>query len=178
MVAFAFTCFRPSFTSPALSCLPSFPRNTAGDQIQLVREPSNKYDSKAIKIVHGDHQAQLGHVPRATAAFLSPLLDGEQIFLSNGFIAKIERNSSSISRIAVSITVNSGPGDEGKVDTGKQDFLKARKEDLLKALKKGQSQPATSSSVDLKPSDQLSLSAAPTPIQQRGRVSFTVLPDG
>ena len=161
--------------SRLLLATPSLTSNTAGDQIKLVREPSNKYDSKAIKIVRDHHQAQLGHVPRATAAFLSPLIDGEQIFVSNGFIAKIERNSGSISRIEMSITVNSGPGDESKVDMGKQAFLKARKEDLLKALKKTQSQPATSSSVDLKPSDQLSLSAAPTPIQQRAPVSFTVL---
>jgi hypothetical protein len=45
-----------------------------GDEISLVREPTNLYDPNAIKVVRGDGQ-QFGFVNRALAAMLAPILD-------------------------------------------------------------------------------------------------------
>ncbi|EIN11511.1 hypothetical protein PUNSTDRAFT_111629 [Punctularia strigosozonata HHB-11173 SS5] len=45
-----------------------------GEQVRLVREPSNKYDRNAIKVCN-IAGAQIGHLPRQVAAKLAPLMD-------------------------------------------------------------------------------------------------------
>jgi hypothetical protein len=51
----------------------------AGQQANLEREPSNKHDRFAIKVVLQPPSGQIGHVPKDTAKWLSPLMDEKQI---------------------------------------------------------------------------------------------------
>jgi len=48
-----------------------------GEYVQLIREPTNPYDSNAIKCTNmsGD---QIGHIPRGVAAKLAPFMDGKE----------------------------------------------------------------------------------------------------
>lgn len=50
------------------------PLLTVGDELELVRDPQNKYDKNAIRI-NSRSGEQLGHVPRLDAAVLAPLMD-------------------------------------------------------------------------------------------------------
>ncbi|CAE6425244.1 unnamed protein product [Rhizoctonia solani] len=45
-----------------------------GEQVALVREPSNKYDRNAIQVMNIGMR-QVGHIPRQVAANLAPLID-------------------------------------------------------------------------------------------------------
>jgi SWI/SNF-related matrix-associated actin-dependent regulator of chromatin subfamily A3 len=44
-----------------------------GNPLRLVRQPQNKYDKNAIGVFWSN--TQLGHIPRALAAELAPLID-------------------------------------------------------------------------------------------------------
>ncbi|KAI9449800.1 SNF2 family N-terminal domain-containing protein [Russula earlei] len=46
----------------------------AGEQVRLIREPNNRYDRNAIA-VQNIGRTQVGHIPRQTAASLSPVID-------------------------------------------------------------------------------------------------------
>ncbi|KAJ6500012.1 SNF2 family N-terminal domain-containing protein [Mycena vitilis] len=46
----------------------------AGEEVKLTREPTNQYDSNAIK-VENITSAQVGHIPKKVASKLAPLLD-------------------------------------------------------------------------------------------------------
>ncbi|KAL0956474.1 hypothetical protein HGRIS_002620 [Hohenbuehelia grisea] len=50
----------------------------AGEEVLLVREPHNRYDSNAIQ-VKNIGRAQVGHLPRNVAAKLAPLMDRRSI---------------------------------------------------------------------------------------------------
>ncbi|KAH7334908.1 SNF2 family N-terminal domain-containing protein [Rhizoctonia solani] len=45
-----------------------------GEQVALVREPTNRYDQNAIQVMNVGLR-QVGHIPRQTAANLAPLID-------------------------------------------------------------------------------------------------------
>ncbi|THH01126.1 hypothetical protein EW026_g1525 [Hermanssonia centrifuga] len=49
-----------------------------GEEVRLVREPTNKYDKNAIK-VENIGRTQVGHIPRQIAVKLSPLMDRNQV---------------------------------------------------------------------------------------------------
>ncbi|KAG9104378.1 hypothetical protein FRC06_003185 [Ceratobasidium sp. 370] len=49
-----------------------------GEQVNLVREPMNKYDENAIQVMNV-RMRQVGHIPRQTAANLAPLIDRDLI---------------------------------------------------------------------------------------------------
>ncbi|KIP02391.1 hypothetical protein PHLGIDRAFT_297330 [Phlebiopsis gigantea 11061_1 CR5-6] len=49
-----------------------------GEEVTLVREPTNKYDRNAIKVVNIGRN-QVGHIPREVAARLAPLMDRREI---------------------------------------------------------------------------------------------------
>ncbi|KAJ1306199.1 hypothetical protein OPQ81_010908 [Rhizoctonia solani] len=51
-----------------------------GEQVALVREPTNKYDRNAIQVMNIGLR-QVGHIPRQTAANLAPLIDRELILV-------------------------------------------------------------------------------------------------
>ncbi|KAG9120079.1 hypothetical protein FRC07_004585 [Ceratobasidium sp. 392] len=51
-----------------------------GEQVNLVREPTNKYDRNAIQVMN-IRLRQVGHIPRQTAAELAPLIDRELIMV-------------------------------------------------------------------------------------------------
>ncbi|KAG8729374.1 hypothetical protein FRC12_021024, partial [Ceratobasidium sp. 428] len=51
-----------------------------GEQVNLVREPTNKYDRNAIQVMN-IRLKQVGHIPRQTAAELAPLIDRELIMV-------------------------------------------------------------------------------------------------
>ncbi|KAI0074381.1 hypothetical protein K474DRAFT_1626028 [Panus rudis PR-1116 ss-1] len=46
----------------------------AGEEVRLIREPNNRYDRNAIKVVNIGG-TQVGHIPRNVAAKLAPLMD-------------------------------------------------------------------------------------------------------
>ena len=48
-------------------------RLRSGNQLRVVRQPTNKYDKNAIGVFWGSKQ--LGHVPRGLAAELAPVMD-------------------------------------------------------------------------------------------------------
>ena len=50
----------------------------AGAQVRLVREPGNAHDPNAIRVDNGQRES-VGHIPRQTAAWLTPLLDDRRI---------------------------------------------------------------------------------------------------
>ncbi|KAG6873428.1 hypothetical protein C0995_015853 [Termitomyces sp. Mi166 len=49
-----------------------------GEQVMLIREPSNRYDRNAIQ-VKNIGQVQVGHIPRGVSAKLAPLLDNHLV---------------------------------------------------------------------------------------------------
>ncbi|OAX42534.1 hypothetical protein K503DRAFT_847742 [Rhizopogon vinicolor AM-OR11-026] len=51
-----------------------------GEEVRILREPHNKYDRNAIKVMNIGG-TQVGHIPRQTAAKLAPLLDRGAISL-------------------------------------------------------------------------------------------------
>ncbi|QRW08198.1 SWI/SNF-related matrix-associated actin-dependent regulator of chromatin subfamily A member 3-like 3 [Ceratobasidium sp. AG-Ba] len=51
-----------------------------GEQVNLVREPTNKYDRNAIQVMNM-RLKQVGHIPRQTAANLAPLIDQNLILV-------------------------------------------------------------------------------------------------
>ncbi|KAG8948964.1 hypothetical protein FRC04_009165 [Tulasnella sp. 424] len=46
----------------------------AGELVSVVREPTNRYDSNAIRVLNAS-ETQVGHLPRPVAAKLAPLMD-------------------------------------------------------------------------------------------------------
>ncbi|KAG8978503.1 hypothetical protein FRB90_008429, partial [Tulasnella sp. 427] len=46
----------------------------AGELVSVVREPTNQYDANAIRVLNASG-TQVGHIPRAAAARLAPLMD-------------------------------------------------------------------------------------------------------
>lgn len=48
-------------------------RLRAGTQLIPVRDPTNKYDANAVKIMYG--QRMLGHMPRGLAIEIAPVMD-------------------------------------------------------------------------------------------------------
>ena len=50
----------------------------AGEEVQLIREPNNRYDRNAIR-VSNIAGSQVGHIPKNVAARLAPLLDRGEI---------------------------------------------------------------------------------------------------
>ena len=53
---------------------------TSGESVLLIREPSNPYDSNAIR-VDNVRSERIGHIPRQVAAKLAPLLDSKSLLL-------------------------------------------------------------------------------------------------
>lgn len=53
-------------------------RPSAGDRLQLVRQPQNPYDANAVELRWRNGQFLLGHLPRQIAAQISPLIDAGQ----------------------------------------------------------------------------------------------------
>ncbi|CAE6540591.1 unnamed protein product [Rhizoctonia solani] len=51
-----------------------------GEQVALVREPTNRYDRNAIQVMNIGLK-QVGHIPKQTAANLAPLIDREFILV-------------------------------------------------------------------------------------------------
>lgn len=51
---------------------------TNGESVTLTREPTNQYDSNAIK-VSNCFDAQIGHIPKTVAAKLTPFMDRRQL---------------------------------------------------------------------------------------------------
>ncbi|CAE6481588.1 unnamed protein product [Rhizoctonia solani] len=51
-----------------------------GEQVALVREPTNRYDQNAIQVMNIGLR-QVGHIPKQTAANLAPLIDRELILV-------------------------------------------------------------------------------------------------
>ncbi|KAF8756387.1 HIRAN protein [Rhizoctonia solani] len=51
-----------------------------GEQVALVREPTNKYDRNAIQVMNIGMR-QVGHIPRQVAANLAPLIDRELVLV-------------------------------------------------------------------------------------------------
>ena len=49
-----------------------------GEELTLVREPTNKYDPNAVQIV--SRIGQIGYIPRADAAWIAPLMDNGTSF--------------------------------------------------------------------------------------------------
>ncbi|TVY33609.1 DNA repair protein RAD5A [Lachnellula subtilissima] len=58
---------------------------TPGEQVMIRREPSNPYDSNAIR-VNNVHNTQIGHLPRNIASKLAPYMDSRTIVME-GVIA-------------------------------------------------------------------------------------------
>jgi hypothetical protein len=84
-----------------------------GDAVTFVREPSNPYDSNAIKISLGEHGTQIGNVPRTTAAFLAPLIDHSHIVLKDGKITQLEQaGNAKMKKIWISISVCQNKGNQ------------------------------------------------------------------
>lgn len=50
-------------------------RPSAGERLQMVRQPENPYDANAVELRWRNGQFQLGHLPRQIAAQISPLID-------------------------------------------------------------------------------------------------------
>ena len=48
-----------------------------GDPVKLEREPDNRYDGNALKVVHD--RGQIGYVPKALAAHLAPHFDSGEV---------------------------------------------------------------------------------------------------
>ena len=59
-----------------------------GTALELVREPDNKYDPCAIKVI--SHLGQIGHIPRNYTAFMSQMMADGRRFKAN--IDKTGRN--------------------------------------------------------------------------------------
>ena len=55
-----------------------------GDQVNMERESKNRHDRRAIRVETGCHEP-LGYLPRKSASWLAPLVDGGQIYL-DGYI--------------------------------------------------------------------------------------------
>jgi len=109
-----------------------------GNTILLVREPENRYDKNAMKIVRGQEQSQIGHVGRNIAAFLAPLVDNAQISFEMGVITNIKRDAGSICRlIEVSISI-SQPQNAPPPPAELKTVLEGKKNELAKALAKQQ----------------------------------------
>ena len=53
---------------------------TSGESVLLIREPSNPYDSNAIR-VDNVRSERIGHIPRQVAAKLAPFLDSKSLML-------------------------------------------------------------------------------------------------
>jgi hypothetical protein len=51
----------------------------AGQQVTLEREPNNKHDKNAIKVILQPPSGQIGHVPKDTAKWLALLMDENRI---------------------------------------------------------------------------------------------------
>ena len=49
-----------------------------GDQLDLVREPANLYDSNAIMVRHA--LGQIGYIDKASARTLAPMMDAGETF--------------------------------------------------------------------------------------------------
>ena len=55
-----------------------WPRLSAGDSLQLLREPANPYDRRAVAVYWGE--SKLGYVPRAANTAVSQMMDrGENL---------------------------------------------------------------------------------------------------
>ncbi|KZO90728.1 hypothetical protein CALVIDRAFT_568793 [Calocera viscosa TUFC12733] len=50
----------------------------SGEQVLLVREPSNRYDANAIQVLN-IQRIQVGHIPKNVAARLAPLMDQDEL---------------------------------------------------------------------------------------------------
>jgi hypothetical protein len=77
--------------------------------VQLQREPSNKYDNCALKVIltKGESHSQIGHVPRGLAALLSPLVDCSQLSCGTGRVTKISGYKGQ--SVSVSIDIKENP---------------------------------------------------------------------
>ncbi|KAG8079555.1 hypothetical protein GUJ93_ZPchr0007g5958 [Zizania palustris] len=71
---------------------------TARENVGLVREPLNVYDSNAIRALNR-RGVQVGHIDRATAAVLAPLLDSHLLAAAHGIVPKPPKNARSAFRL-------------------------------------------------------------------------------
>jgi len=65
--------FRPTVAKEVVLAL------NVGDKLSLEREPSNKFDENAIRVLHPDEEAEdsrfLGYVAKEVAVVIAPLMD-------------------------------------------------------------------------------------------------------
>lgn len=57
--------------------------------VRLVREPDNKFDANAVKVVLGGEH--IGYLPRETAAVLAPRLDEDPKLVKSATLQKLDR---------------------------------------------------------------------------------------
>ncbi len=62
-------------------------RQEANIQVDLVRNPENKYDSNAIEVRNSGRM--LGHLPRDVAAELAPLIDSGKEFKASVYQVRV-----------------------------------------------------------------------------------------
>lgn len=61
--------------------------------ISIEREPENRHDSNAIKVVIAEGKFKgmhIGYVPKATAAILAPAMDDEMVADAHGYITDLD----------------------------------------------------------------------------------------
>ena len=76
-----------------------WPQLAVGQSLQLVREPDNKYDNRAVRVEWQGRK--LGYIPRLDNAAVSQLLDrGERL---EALIAGLENSSNPWSRVKVEV---------------------------------------------------------------------------
>lgn len=51
-----------------------------GEELVLVREPGNAYDTNAIKVLHPENEIHLGYIEKDIAAELAPRMDDGEEF--------------------------------------------------------------------------------------------------
>ncbi len=82
------------------------------EALVLERQPSNPYDANAIRVLNTS-LAQVGHIPRDTAAVLAPLMDKHKIVLE----AETGANVTATYKIRIAVTVFVAPGEAKPVET-------------------------------------------------------------
>ena len=107
-----------------------------GNKVTFLREPENHYDKNAMRIVRGQEQSQIGHVPRVIAATLAPLMDSSLIFLHDGFITNIKRTlgKGDVDCKGIEVCISISERNESATP-GLQKQMESKRSELLKLLK-------------------------------------------
>ncbi len=76
-----------------------WPMLQPGSELQLVREPENKYDSQAVKVLWQNRQ--LGYLPRADNSAVSQMMDrGERVYAT---INRLQESQNPWERVEVEV---------------------------------------------------------------------------